>query len=111
MDPKAPKTPKTPGPKRQAPAGASATTARPKVRARATGVTKGGVTKGGVTKGGVTKGGAPAPTRKPPVQASGQPVGPDDQLERLRRLQEQLRLEHEQAGKQREQQSRPRRQR
>ncbi len=106
MDPKAPKTPKTPGPKRQAPAGASATTARPKVRARATGVTK-----GGVTKGGVTKGGAPAPTRKPPVQASGQPVGPDDQLERLRRLQEQLRLEHEQAGKQREQQSRPRRQR
>jgi hypothetical protein len=104
MDPKAPKTPKTPktpGPKRQAPAGSSATTARPKVRARAT----------GVTKGGVTKGGAPAPTRKPPVQASGQPVGPDDQLERLRRLQEQLRLEHEQAGKQREQQSRPRRQR
>jgi hypothetical protein len=45
------------------------------------------------------------------VAASSEPTPPDDQQERLRRLQEQLRSERDLAGKQREQQSRPRQQR
>jgi hypothetical protein len=56
-------------------------------------------------------GGSATPAKEPPVAASAEPTPPDDQQERLRRLQEQLRLEHELAGKQREQQMRPRQQR